>query len=36
LEEGRRALAVALEIANAIAEHHERANLDRVAPKVQA
>jgi predicted dehydrogenase len=36
LEEGRRALAVALDIAHAIAEHHRRANLDRVAPKGQA
>ncbi|MCU1284149.1 MAG: oxidoreductase [Acidobacteriales bacterium] len=31
LEEGRRALAVALDIAHAIAEHHRRAKLDRVA-----
>ncbi|MCU1306643.1 MAG: oxidoreductase [Acidobacteriaceae bacterium] len=36
LEEGRRALAVALDIAHAIAEHHRRANLDRVAPKGHA
>jgi predicted dehydrogenase len=36
LEEGRGALAVALDIADAIAEHHRRANLDRVVPKGQA
>lgn len=31
LEEGRRALALALDINLAIAEHHRRANLDRIA-----
>jgi predicted dehydrogenase len=31
LEDGRRALAVALEINDAIAQHHRRANLDRLA-----
>ena len=31
LEDGRRALAVALDITKAMAEHHRRANLDRVA-----
>lgn len=30
LEDGRRALAVALDITNAIEQHHKRANLDRV------
>jgi predicted dehydrogenase len=33
LEDGRRALAVALEINQAIAEHHRRANLDRVVKR---
>jgi predicted dehydrogenase len=31
LEDGRRALSVALEITQAMAEHHQRAGLDRVA-----
>jgi predicted dehydrogenase len=31
LEDGRRALGVALDITKAMAEHHRRANLDRVA-----
>src|SRR5205085_2334401 len=31
LEDGRRALAVALEINDAIAQHHRRANIDRLA-----
>jgi predicted dehydrogenase len=31
LEDGRRSLAVALEINDAIAQHHRRANLDRLA-----
>jgi len=31
LEEGRRALALALDITSAIADHHRRANLDRIA-----
>lgn len=31
LEEGRRALALALDITAAIADHHRRANLDRIA-----
>lgn len=35
LEDGRRALAVALEITNAIAEHHRRANLDRIVKAKQ-
>jgi hypothetical protein len=33
LEDGRRALAVALDITRAMAEHHRRANLDSVAAK---
>lgn len=36
LEDGRRALAVALEINDAIAKHHRRANLDHITSTVRA
>jgi predicted dehydrogenase len=35
LEEGRRALALALEITRAMEEHHRRANLDKLGHQVQ-